>query len=391
MIILGSLFSAFVLLAAAELARESWTSGHNPFDASRWILSFANFGIWGALLIWTGIGSIRARRWVRPLVFAVTAIAVILSLPLTGRVVSLLEYQRYGSPNIEPVIEMLLCFGIPFAAFSYYRSDRIRNVLRSRDFGATAAKFPDDPLFAWSAGCVLFGFTKAISVTSSRAYLPRTEPDVQWILLYILLAAAGLLCYRRIRFAWLATVLISTALAIISAVAFAHALTATNSIDQYAIARLRTAYPAAHGLATAVPPTIFMRAHLSISVPALFLAGIYCAATLYGIHVRRYLQSNCAAAEPIRSRSIQRNIPQHRRTFLDQIVIRLPPPIDPGKLETAFEQQLMGRQIVRQRLGGNGAAFAPPGLLDDLVQHRRRQSLPAEIVINPQIHQLQRR
>jgi len=69
-------------------------------------------------------------------------------------------------------------------------------------------------------------------------------------------------------------------------------------------------------------------------------------------------------------------------------VIRVPLRIEAGQLEAGLGEQLVGGEIIGPRFRRHRPQPGVTRFLDDLIHHRRRQPLPAMVVIHPQIDQL---
>ena len=303
-IAIGSLITGGVILIFAGMAVDVFSTGRMYGFVWRQMCLLVDYGLWGVLILWTGIGSIRARLWVRPLLFAVVGVILILGISsLLGRVIRLFNYPWFGPQplivTIESLIPPAIGFGVPIAALIYYRREAIRAVLRSRSSGVEGIDFPAEPLFAWSAACVLFGATKGMNVLYAWRYLNNAEINAPWLPIYVLLIPAGLLCYRRIRFAWLATILLVAVLTIVSAEELirmfnSHQVNLATGA-RFGVASANTVAPGR----IAVNSQAYLNARWIAAVPAFLLVGAYCAAIVYGIRTRRYLHVVPTAARVI--------------------------------------------------------------------------------------------
>jgi hypothetical protein len=221
-IVIGSLLGSLFVFRVASVALELFSPGRSSLGAIDYLIHEFASGVWGAALIWTGVGCCRVRRWVAPLVFAESATLALLNVSLLARFLNMMMYPSsfYFSPQIP--IELLLCFGLPAAACVYFSRRNVRGALTTNDPHWDPSRSGEDYLHAWSAGCLLFGLTNAMTGISILRY---TMPLVSLFLwLNIVLVAAGVICYRKINIGWVGTVLILGVLLIIHAVAFADSL-----------------------------------------------------------------------------------------------------------------------------------------------------------------------
>ena len=166
----------------------------------------AGLGFLSVLSFCVGIGTLRYRRWVRPVVLAAAPAVLIRSLWLVESLPRRILLHHIW----QPTFQFSVAFGIPIAAFSYYRRANVHSFLQSRDPLPGWTDSVELPLFAWCGGCLIFGLQNLLDSTS--ATLASSSGWAFWlpfILLDMSLIGAAVLALRKIRAGWLATVLVA--------------------------------------------------------------------------------------------------------------------------------------------------------------------------------------
>jgi hypothetical protein len=236
-IILGALAGCGALATPLALVGARFQPPGAPrIDARTIVTGLAVYAAVSAAFITLGIGSVRRRRWVRPIILSVSLPALVGGT--FGFVVLLfllpeLFRQVPGQPPIPPGMvrgmqwatagfSLFLYVVLPAAYFFYYRSSRVRDTLDVYDPGP-----------AWTDRCPLpvFGLSVWLALACAAALGTALFPAVPLFGRYVsgaaavgivmvvmaLLAAAAVLVYRvNVTGWWIATallVLISTSYA----------------------------------------------------------------------------------------------------------------------------------------------------------------------------------
>ena len=212
-LVIGSLVGSVFLLSAALVTIESYSSGIWAARLANNLARTVSYGLWGAILIWTGVGCFRLRSWVAPLVFAESAVLALLHLTLVSSCLRILAYQHglYFNPII--LVELLLTYGVPGAACVYFSRPNVRRALAANHPDGRRLGPGEDLRFAWAVGCMLFGVTSVIDQINMHPYLIPLATVQMW--LYVLLSMTGLLCYWQISIARVAAVLIVGSMALL--------------------------------------------------------------------------------------------------------------------------------------------------------------------------------
>jgi hypothetical protein len=241
-----------LMLVAAAAARELGGPGAAP--ALRSTLSqMLVYGLTAALLVWLGIGSIRARRWAPPLILVLSwlwlitgAFTILITLWLLP---AMLSAVAPGAASAGPlvlvqlVVFVALGFGfvlLPGAFVWFYRSEHVTATCRARD-----------PRPSWTDDCprhilslVMILVLSALSVLAVPAYnfvlpvfglvLSGWPGAVCWVAILVLLVALAWGAARRNPRAWWAA-LASTLLATVATTTTAAVVPWSELVERMAL------------------------------------------------------------------------------------------------------------------------------------------------------------
>ncbi|HYE20913.1 MAG TPA: hypothetical protein VEA69_20875 [Tepidisphaeraceae bacterium] len=215
--------TAVLTLLIAELLFWNAPVGALTFAVTSW----AAFAGMTTLLIWGGIGSIRCRRWCRPVTLAVAwPCAVAGGLVLAGWLIALADFPtlvgrtRWSrSMVIEAVVLtgiLVIGLGIAVAYAWFYSLATVRRTLEAYDPGPSWADRCPAPVAVLGA-CLIVGglLTIALAVGVGRVpvfgtYVGELDGMGIAMLMGIALVAAGVGCFLRARLAWWAALVLVT-------------------------------------------------------------------------------------------------------------------------------------------------------------------------------------
>jgi hypothetical protein len=232
--------------AARARASAARRSGATPAPRPPTITAATAAGMLMALaaaasMVWVGIASCLARRWVRPVVVAVSGIVVAFGLmnflgmwlTLPGLLDAMRTPGTRGPAAMNPLTFVLmfairaavvLAVGacVPYLLLRYYRDPRTAQLLDYLDPRITWLDRRPIPVLAWAMLCALMALSTAVRL--AQPVLPafttvlRGAPAIIGLsVIAVLLAWGTWLCVRVDRFGWMLTFLVLVALRVSTA------------------------------------------------------------------------------------------------------------------------------------------------------------------------------
>ncbi len=254
-------------------------------------------------LIWTGIGSIRSKRWVRPIIIIAAvfciisgtmAVAVMLMQAVSGDLALTIPKAAPGAPVAAPspagifaamivgmIFVTLAMIAVPAAMLHFYAKSSTKEKLILLDPAPNWTDRLPIPALGWAIGCLLAGLSMLAATFGQFAiFFDRllTGPPaiLQLSLTSLLLLLGAYLCYTRPRQGWRLTFSVIIFLALSS---FVYTIRADPAQLQQLMATKLASYGVPQTNSPTYSNTFTLRAGGTL---------YYCAALAYGLYVRRH-------------------------------------------------------------------------------------------------------